>query len=75
VLEAQSFSQIKNEGGTPICQRGPCVWRTVVVPGTSTYEGLHTALKPILTSGVTLCTDGSGEMRAAAQWLPVTHVA
>jgi hypothetical protein len=33
------------------------------------------ALRPVLSPGVTLCTDGSRAMRGAAHALPVRHVA
>ena len=49
--------------------------RAVVLPGTSTSAVLLTALRPILASGVTLCTDGSRAIRGAAQGLPVQHIA
>ena len=49
--------------------------RAVVLPGTSTSAALVTALRPVLTPGVTLCTDGSRAMRGAAQALPVRHIA
>ncbi len=49
--------------------------RAVVLPGTSTTAALVAALRPVLSPGVTLCTDGSRAMRGAAHALPVRHVA
>src|ERR1035437_982101 len=50
--------------------------QSVVLPGTATGSALSIALQGIVTSdGTTLCTDGSGALRQAAQRLSLKHVA
>lgn len=49
--------------------------RAVVLPGTSNAMALTAVFRPMLSPGVTLCTDGSSAMRLAAQSVGVEHVA
>ena len=50
--------------------------RSAVLPGTATREALATALRGMVDPASTLCTDGSGALRAAAQEVGVRkHVA
>ena len=49
--------------------------RAIVLPGTSNATALTAVFRPMLSTGVTLCTDGSSAMRLAAQAVGVKHVA
>ncbi|GLC28586.1 hypothetical protein rosag_50990 [Roseisolibacter agri] len=50
--------------------------RAVVLPGTATTEALAAALRGLVDSTSTLCTDGSSALKAAAQAVGVRkHVA
>ncbi len=49
--------------------------RAIVLPGISNAAARTAVFGPMLSPGVTLCTDGSSAMRLAAQAVGVKHVA